>query len=97
MWFAILFDITYTTKERAEISGNAAQKIHMAEIDFLRNIEYTLLVSQEEWRMWPEKLQVYHEYLQAPAKPSISESTPAPVIVYRVTWPPWHFFLFAEN
>ncbi|QSZ37240.1 hypothetical protein DSL72_009334 [Monilinia vaccinii-corymbosi] len=51
-----LDDNTYTNKTWAEVSGISVTEIHIMEVEFLSNMRYSLLASQDEWNEWQQKL-----------------------------------------
>ncbi|KAI1149221.1 hypothetical protein F4825DRAFT_464277 [Nemania diffusa] len=59
-----LDDNTYTNKTWAEVSGISVKEIHVMEVEFLSNMRYGLLTSQEEWKEWLQKLACYHKYCE---------------------------------
>lgn len=89
-----LDDNTYTNNTWAEVSGISVQEIHVMEVEFLSNMRYSLLASQEQWDEWHQKLRKFKYYcdestrtpamqLSLPPMPSPPEST-------RALTPPSH-------
>ncbi|VUC32159.1 unnamed protein product, partial [Clonostachys rosea] len=63
-----LDDNTYTNKTWAEVSAFAVKEIHIMEVEFLSNMRYNLLASQQEWDEWLEKLACFREYYERAAR-----------------------------
>ncbi|KAJ3577724.1 hypothetical protein NPX13_g2843 [Xylaria arbuscula] len=59
-----LDDNTYTNKTWAEVSGISVKEIHVMEVEFLSNMRYGLLTSEDEWKEWLHKLACYHKYVE---------------------------------
>ncbi|KAF4967746.1 hypothetical protein FZEAL_10498 [Fusarium zealandicum] len=68
-----LDDNTYTNKTWAEVSCFAVQEIHVMEVEFLSNMRYNLVATEDQWNEWLDKLGCFHEYyeraVRLPASP----------------------------
>ncbi|KAL7940151.1 hypothetical protein V8C42DRAFT_277049 [Trichoderma barbatum] len=68
-----LHDITFTNGKWAHNSGLDIKDIHRMEIEFLSNIQYSLLVTRDEWEEWLNKLvsfQIHAYSKQARTRPT---------------------------
>ncbi|KAJ4174858.1 hypothetical protein NW754_005279 [Fusarium falciforme] len=73
-----LDDNTYTNKTWAEVSCFAVQEIHVMEVEFLSNMRYNLVATEDQWKEWLDKLACFHEYYERatrlPASPILIPS-----------------------
>ncbi|KAH8668202.1 cyclin-domain-containing protein [Tricladium varicosporioides] len=78
-----LDDNTYTNKTWAEVSGISVNEIHVMEVEFLSNMRYSLLASEDQWKEWHEKLGRFWTYcdraMRAPVVAPTLPSPPTPV------------------
>ncbi|KAI9649378.1 hypothetical protein NHQ30_001953 [Ciborinia camelliae] len=57
-----LDDNTYTNKTWAEVSGISVTEIHTMEVEFLSNMRYSLLTSEDDWTGWHQKLRIFNNF-----------------------------------
>ncbi|ESZ98371.1 hypothetical protein SBOR_1249 [Sclerotinia borealis F-4128] len=75
-----LDDNTYTNKTWAEVSGISVNEIHIMEVEFLSNMRYSLLASEDEWKEWQQKLGKFGCFCDRATKLS-------PPLLYQPTLP----------
>lgn len=72
-----LDDNTYTNKTWADVSSISVNEIHVMEVEFLSNMRYSLLASEQEWEEWLNKLSKFYEFLERAQR----SASPSPVLI----------------
>ncbi|EDO00684.1 hypothetical protein SS1G_03157 [Sclerotinia sclerotiorum 1980 UF-70] len=77
-----LDDNTYTNKTWAEVSGISVTEIHIMEVEFLSNMRYSLLATEDEWKEWQRKLGKFGSFCDRAVKlsppPMYQPTLPSP-------------------
>ncbi|KAF7862747.1 hypothetical protein EAF04_007619 [Stromatinia cepivora] len=77
-----LDDNTYTNKTWAEVSGISVTEIHIMEVEFLSNMRYSLLATEDEWKEWQQKLGKFWSFCDRAVKlsppPMYQPTLPSP-------------------
>jgi hypothetical protein len=71
----VLDDHVYTMKTWADLCGISQVEIRLQEVEFAKNIGYSLLPTTEQWLDWRIKMASFHQYLEKAARlqPLISD------------------------
>ncbi|KAF7955829.1 hypothetical protein EAE96_004751 [Botrytis aclada] len=86
-----LDDNTYTNKTWAEVSGISVTEIHIMEVEFLSNMRYSLLATEEEWKEWQQKLGKFWSFCDRATKlsppPMYQPTLPSPPVSMQASPP----------